>query len=76
MKTTTGFIKTFLLSILFSLGHLFMAQANNGKGYEIKVQVTPIADTVCYLANYYGNNQYLKDTAEVDSEGRFVFEKY
>jgi peroxiredoxin len=43
-------------------------------GYKIKVQITGIKDTLCYLANYYGDKTYLADTAEVDAKGRFVFE--
>ena len=43
-------------------------------GYKIKVQLTGIADTVCYLANYYGDKTYLTDTAKVDAKGKFTFE--
>ncbi|OQX79838.1 MAG: hypothetical protein B6D61_02865 [Bacteroidetes bacterium 4484_249] len=43
-------------------------------GYKIKIQINGIADTVCYLANYYGDKTYLTDTAYVDKKGRFVFE--
>ena len=43
-------------------------------GYKIKVQLTGITDTVCYLANYYGDKTYLTDTAFTDSKGRFTFE--
>lgn len=42
--------------------------------YSIKVKVNGIKDTVCYLANYYGDKQYLKDTARVDKKGNFTFE--
>ena len=31
--------------------------------YSIKIKVNGLKDTVCYLANYYGDKQYLKDTA-------------
>ncbi len=44
------------------------------KGYQISVQFSGIKDTVCYLANYYGDKTYLTDTALVDSKGRFIFE--
>jgi len=44
------------------------------EGYKIKVQLTGITDTVCYLANYYGDKTYLTDTAFTDSKGRFTFE--
>lgn len=48
--------------------------AANPPGYSIKIRVKGIKDTVCYLANYFGDKQYLKDTARVDSKGNFTFE--
>jgi peroxiredoxin len=44
------------------------------EGYRIRVQIAGIKDTVCYLANYYGDKTYLTDTAAVDAKGRFVFQ--
>ena len=41
--------------------------------YSIKVKITGLKDTVCYLANHYGDKQYIQDTARVDSKGNFVF---
>ncbi|MDX2195269.1 MAG: DUF5106 domain-containing protein [Cytophagales bacterium] len=43
--------------------------------YSLKYKVTGLKekDTV-FLANYYGDKQYLKDTAIVGKEGKFVFE--
>jgi peroxiredoxin len=43
------------------------------KGYHIKIQITGIKDTVCYLANYYGDKTYLVDTSRVDAKSRFEF---
>ncbi len=43
------------------------------KGYEIKVKVSDLKDTVVYLANYFGEKTYLTDTAVVEAGGRFVF---
>ena len=43
-------------------------------GYRIQVTVEGIADTETYLAYHFGERQYLKDTAQVDSRGHFVFE--
>ena len=42
-------------------------------GHHIEVKVDGISDTTSYLAYHYGNRQYLKDTVDVDSEGRFAF---
>lgn len=58
------------ISILIFL-HSTVSCAN--KGHEIKVQVQGISDTSSYLAYHFGERQYLKDTVDVDSDGRFVF---
>ncbi len=42
-------------------------------GYNIKVKVNGLKDTVCFLAYYYGDKQYLKDTVKVNSKGEMVF---
>ncbi len=41
--------------------------------YTLKIQVKGISDTICYLANFYGKNQYYKDTANVDADGKMIF---
>ena len=46
----------------------FLAQ-----GHNIKVKISGIKDTVCYLAGYYGPKQYYKDTVDVDSQGNMIF---
>ncbi len=55
-----------LLSVLYS--------NVRADGYKIKIRIKGIQDTVCYLANYYGDKTYLTDTAIVDSKGKFIFE--
>jgi peroxiredoxin len=40
----------------------------------IKVKFNGLADTTCYLGNYYGDKQYIKDTARIDSKGNCVFQ--
>ena len=42
--------------------------------YSIKIKVKGLKDTVVYLAYHYGDKQYLKDTARVDSKGLFIFD--
>jgi peroxiredoxin len=42
--------------------------------YSIKIKVKGLKDTVVHLAYHYGDKQYLKDTARVDSKGLFVFD--
>lgn len=43
-------------------------------GYTIRVHITGTKDTVCYIANYYGDKQYLKDTAFINKKGDFIFQ--
>ncbi len=67
----------YFLLLLTLIGFLVSGKSNpllTDGGYHIKVQITGIKDTVCYLANYYGDKTYLTDTAKVDKKGRFVFE--
>ncbi|OFY67179.1 MAG: hypothetical protein A3H98_12065 [Bacteroidetes bacterium RIFCSPLOWO2_02_FULL_36_8] len=49
-------------------------KSTGNTGYEIKVKIRGLKDTICLLANYYGDKQYLRDTAKVDKEGLMVFE--
>ena len=44
------------------------------KGYKITVKLTGSADTSLLLAHYYGNKQYLDDTAFRNKQGLFIFE--
>ena len=51
------FLLVFISSIAFS------ANATTGSGgYEIKVHINGLKDTVCYLGNHFGEKQYVKDT--------------
>src|SRR5688500_17572945 len=59
-----------VLFIFISANSLFASKS----GYSIKLKVNGIKDTVCYLGNYYGDKQYLKDSAKVDASGKFIFE--
>ncbi len=43
-------------------------------GYSIKVRIKGLSNTKCYLGNYYGDKQYVKDTVKVDANGKFTFE--
>jgi peroxiredoxin len=55
--------------ILFTLVH---SSAKDG-GYEIKVRINGLRDTICYLGNHFGDKQYLKDTVPINHEGWAVF---
>jgi thiol-disulfide isomerase/thioredoxin len=56
--------------LLLSSGLAFAA----APAYSIKIKVKGLKDTVVYLAYHYGDKQYLKDTARVDSKGAFTFD--
>lgn len=43
------------------------------QGYDLRFKVNGIKDTTVYLANYYGDKQYLKDSSKADASGKFSF---
>ncbi|WMJ73085.1 thioredoxin-like domain-containing protein [Cytophagaceae bacterium ABcell3] len=66
-------MKRFLSTFIFSL-IILQATAAEKEGYKIKARIKGLKDTVCYLAYHYGDKQYLKDTAQVDSKGNMFFQ--
>jgi peroxiredoxin len=50
------------------------SKINNKSGYQIRVQIAGVRDSLCYLANYFGDKQYLRDSAYADASGNVVFE--
>jgi thiol-disulfide isomerase/thioredoxin len=42
-------------------------------GYEIKVTVKGLSDSTCQLAYYFGDKQYIKDSAKADTKGNLIF---
>lgn len=64
------FIKIFSIAFLLLSAENF-AQEN---AYQIEVKVDKFQGKVCYLGYPYGPKKYLADTAEINSEGKFVFE--
>ena len=43
------------------------------KGYNIKIQVENYKNDTLFLGNYYGDKQYIKDTAILNSKGIYLF---
>lgn len=43
-------------------------------GYQIRFKVEGLKDTTAYLGYYYGESTFVKDTADVNHAGEFVFE--
>ncbi len=52
---------------------LLSVQSVLAKGYEIKVTINGLRDSTCQLAYYFGDKQYIKDSARADSKGALVF---
>jgi thiol-disulfide isomerase/thioredoxin len=63
------FLPNIVLFILISTS-LYAAP----KGYRYSIRLNGNADSVIYLAHYYGNKQYLDDTARPDKNGLYAFE--
>ena len=61
-----------IFSVVFlMLNTVIFAQEN---AYRIEVEVNNFQGKVCYLGYPYGPKKYLADTAEINSDGKFVFE--
>jgi peroxiredoxin len=57
--------------LLLLLAVSFRASSQSS-GYDLKVK-TGLRDTLCHLANYYGEKQYLQDSAKSDVRGMVEF---
>ncbi|MBW8050407.1 MAG: DUF5106 domain-containing protein [Cytophagales bacterium] len=67
-------MKNYILKIIvFVCAFIISVKSFAGDGYIIRIKVSGIKDTVCFLANHYGGKQYYKDTARVDANGVFIF---
>ncbi len=48
--------------------------ATNSDGYNIKITAKGLkVGATCVLANYYGDKQYIKDSAKVNEKGEVIF---
>ncbi len=64
------------LSFICGLVVFFLMTALDGSSYSIKVKVTGVKDSVCYLGHYFGQKQYTPvDTATADAAGNLLFSK-
>lgn len=64
------------LKFILVIVSLFFLAYSNGFSYSIKVKVTGLKDSTCYLGHYYGQKQYTPvDTAKADASGNFIFSK-
>jgi thiol-disulfide isomerase/thioredoxin len=67
-------MKQFII-VLFLLVAFCSQAGAQSKGYQYRVKIKGLqtGDT-CFLANYYGNKQYLADTAIIDGKGWLTYE--
>lgn len=64
--------KILSISLLTILSNVSFGQTK--EGFSIKGKIKGIKDTTVFLAHYFGyNQQVIKDTAQVDSQGSFHF---
>ena len=62
-----------ILFFLLTIANLSFSQSRKTDYYEFKGKVEGVKDTTCMLAYYFGDKQFAKDTADIDSQGNFVF---
>jgi len=63
-------IQSSLIFLFFLLTCSLFAGAD---GYVVKFRIQGLKDTICLVANYYGNGTYVTDTLKVDSKGIATF---
>ncbi|MBU1717961.1 MAG: DUF5106 domain-containing protein [Bacteroidetes bacterium] len=62
----TGYRKLSLIVLAVFVSITAFSQA---KPFKLRIKIDGIQDTVVFLANHYGNKQYIKDTIPVDAKG-------
>lgn len=72
MKKEIILLSTLFLCFVMPI-HAQKATSKKTKGYEIKITIKNSKDSMLYLANYYGKNQYLKDSAIANKNYPGVF---
>ena len=65
--------KNLRIILIYAFSVLAITNSARAQGYELKIKVNGLKDTLCYLANYYGDKQYIKDSAMVNSTGNITF---
>ncbi len=62
------------IRLLITLAFIFAVNISFSQGYKIKVRVENSTDSIMYLVNYLGENQFMKDTVKNQGKGVFIFE--
>jgi|JI10StandDraft_1071094.scaffolds.fasta_scaffold01937_17 thiol-disulfide isomerase/thioredoxin len=68
--------RNWLLSISLVLTVVLSAVTNKSiaqEGYELRFKINGLKDSLVHIANYYGEKQYLKDSAYADANGNILF---
>jgi hypothetical protein len=64
------------LNLVGLIVSMFFLTVTNSFSYSIKVKVTGLKDSTCYLGHYFGQKQYTPvDTAKADALGNLLFSK-
>ena len=61
-------IYSLIIIMLFTIG------GATAQGYKIKFNIKNLNDSIVYLARYFGDNKYIKDTIVVDGKEKFTIE--
>lgn len=68
--------RNWLLSISLLLTVILSAVTSKSRaqdGYELRFKINGLKDSLVHIANYYGEKQYLKDSAYADANGNILF---
>lgn len=65
--------KNILFTFLLNLCLIASQAIATDPGYEIKLQIKGLKDTVVYWGNHFGDKQYVSDTLKVNNEGWTVY---
>jgi thiol-disulfide isomerase/thioredoxin len=69
------FLTNFLLSLFFVTNSAtYHPTVQVDPGYKFTVKVNGVVDSTCYLGHYYGQYQYVDDTAVANAKGEMVFQ--
>ncbi|MEI6853538.1 MAG: redoxin domain-containing protein [Bacteroidota bacterium] len=69
------FLTNFLLSLFFvTSSPTYHPTLQADPGYKFTVKVNGVVDSTCYLGHYYGQYQYVDDTAVANAKGEMVFQ--
>ena len=66
-------ISLIVVSTIFTQAFMPVADKAKEDGYEIKLHINGIHDTIFFLGNHFGEKQYIQDTQRVDSKGWVTF---